>query len=141
MNKELVELLNIEDKLPDIPKPDFTSDEEWNFARKNIMDTIANGNEALKELLEIAKAAQHPGAYEMIVGLVKELVNGNKVLLETKRIDQQIKNDINKGSQPTATDQTAKTINNNMFFGTTAEFAKMIEEQKKKVIDGEIIND
>jgi hypothetical protein len=140
MNKELVELLNLEDKLPDIPKASLNPDEEWDFARQNIMNVIASGNEALKELLEIAKASQHPGAYEMIVGLVKELVNGNKVLLETKRIDQQIKLDDGKAKQPVP-DQNAQTINNNMFFGTTAEFAKMIEEQKKKVIDGEIIND
>ena len=140
MNKELVELLNLEDNIPDIKKVKLDPNDEWEFSRNNIMQVMSKGNDALDELMSIAKASQHPGAYEMIVGLVKELVNGNKVLMETKRIDQQIKLD-EVGANKQTPDQNAQTINNNIFLGTTAAFAKIAEEYKNKIINGEPLDD
>ena len=122
MDDKLSEILNIRTVNPDKVAAIAKDTDEWEYARASIMDAIATGNDAMGELLAISKASNHPAAYEVLTALLKEVIAGSKVLMETKRVNQQIEQDAGGGGP--------QTIHNNMFVGSTAELAKILEAKR-----------
>lgn len=124
MNENLANILNITPETviePDVPR----ETDEWDYAKQNIIKAIAMGNVALEEMVSISKQSQHPAAYEVLTALLKEVIVGSKTLMDAKRVNQQITNDNGQSSAPQITQ-------NNLFVGTTAEIAKIIEAKRKE---------
>ena len=48
-------------------------------------DLIIKGNSAMDQLLAVAKESEHPRAYEVAAGLIKNLADMNKDLLELQK--------------------------------------------------------
>ena len=48
------------------------------FARENIRELVTQGNQAVNELMLIARDGQHPRAFEVLSGLMKNLADMNK---------------------------------------------------------------
>ena len=55
------------------------------FARENIRELISKGNSAIDQLLLVARDTEHPRAYEVAAGLIKNLGDLNKDLLEIQK--------------------------------------------------------
>lgn len=98
---------------------------DFEIARANIHTLIENAQEAMHKLSQIADSSQHPRAYEVYAKLMDTVLQANKDLLELQTKIRQIK----QVDEPTNTQ--AKTINNNMFVGSTSELQKIIEGMKK----------
>lgn len=94
-------------------------DNDFEFARKNYYDLLVKGSEALEEMMEVARATEHPRAFEVLSGMMKNVadINGNLIDLHKK------KSDMEKNLQPALPNQTT---NNNVFVGSTAELQKML---------------
>ena len=109
---------------------DETSDAEQDFelARKNLQELAKKGNKALDELIMLAKNSEHPRAYEVVATLIKTLADTNKDLLETRK--RKIDIDKARGVQ---NDGSPKTVNNNLFVGSTAELQKFLKERAKNL--------
>lgn len=97
-------------------------DDDFDYARGNMIAAIEKGQEALSGVLEVAGMSQHPRAYEVAATLVKTLADANKDLLEL----QKRKKDLT-GVGPTPT-----TVNNNLFVGSTAELQQLIKKQNEQ---------
>jgi len=95
-------------------------DDDYEFARRNLYDIIERGQEALTDMIDFAKQAQHPRAYEVVGSLINNLVDANQKLLH---LSKQVKDITAKA--PTEDDK--KTINNNLFVGSTAELQKLLK--------------
>jgi len=104
---------------------DDDSDSDFQYARENLYNLIERGQDGLDELLEIAKASQHPRAFEVVGQLVDKLTTTNKELLNLHKSKKDIKTE--KGG-PTS-------VNNNLFVGSTAELQKFLK--KEKVVEEE----
>ena len=104
---------------------DDDSDSDFQYARENLYNLIERGQDGLDELLEIAKASQHPRAFEVVGQLVDKLTTTNKELLNLHKSKKDIKTE--RGG-PTS-------VNNNLFVGSTAELQKFFK--KEKVIEEE----
>lgn len=102
-----------------------SANKDFEYARANLYGVIENGQEALMKLAQIADASQHPRAFEVLSTLMKTIVDANKDLLE---LQSKIR-DIKDADDPQ--NEKAKTINNNLFVGSTAELQKMIADLKK----------
>ena len=98
-------------------------EDDFEFARQNIRDTIAKGGLMLNELIEICQQSGHPRAFEVASQHFKNLVEANRQLLENKRSNVQMMREQAKGSRPEVTNQ-------NLFVGTTAELARMLQTLK-----------
>jgi len=98
-------------------------EDDAEFARGNIRNLIEKGNKAMDELLLVANASEHPRAYEVAAGLIKNLSDLNKDLLEI----QKRKKDLSP--QETS---NAKNINVDkaVFVGSTAELVKLLKTNK-----------
>jgi hypothetical protein len=100
--------------------------EDFTFARANIREVVENGNDAIAKLAVIADQSQNPRAFEVLAKLMDSMVTANEKLLE---IQQKIR-DLDKADMP-HDDEAKKAITNNLFVGSTADLAKIIENMKK----------
>ena len=94
------------------------------FARDNIRELVTQGNQAVNELMLIARDGQHPRAFEVLSGLMKNLADMNKDLLEI----QKRKKDL----APKAESQNNLSIDKAVFVGSTAELVRMLKTQKQE---------
>jgi hypothetical protein len=93
------------------------------FARGNIKNLIEKGNTAIDELLQVARHSEHPRAYEVAAGLIKNLSDLNKDLLEIQKKKQELEG--NKG-------QSNKDVNIDkaVFIGSTTELMKLLKNKE-----------
>tara|TARA_B100001094_G_C18192862_1_gene808496 strand:- start:2818 stop:3336 length:519 start_codon:yes stop_codon:yes gene_type:complete len=100
---------------------------DYKFARKNLKNAVNIGNEALEDLIEIAKSSQQPRAYEVIATLVKNvsdasdrLMDVNKKLHEIEIISEPEKNLKNMDKLE------LNQQNNTYYVGSTADLQELI---------------
>lgn len=91
------------------------------FARQNIRELLTKGGKAIEELAVVARDSQHPRAYEVMAGMLKNLSDLNKDLLE-----------IQKRKKDLTGESVAKNINVDkaVFIGSTADLIKQIKSTK-----------
>jgi hypothetical protein len=87
--------------------------------KTNLQDLIDQGKDAMEEILQIAKAGQHPRAFEVYGTLLKNVVDANKELLA---VQKQMR-EMNKQNQPSGATHIDKAI----FVGSTSELNKLIK--------------
>ena len=88
-------------------------------SKENLQGIIDQGKEAMEEILQIAKAGQHPRAFEVYGTLLKNMVDANKELLN---IQKQMREMDNKTK-----DKSGTQIDKAIFIGSTAELNKLIK--------------
>lgn len=96
-------------------------EDDYQYARSNIINIIDKGQEALNDLLNVAQASQHPRGYEVIATLIKTVSEANKDLLELAKSKKAVEGD----KQP-------QKVTNNLFVGSTAELQKMLKDVDDK---------
>jgi hypothetical protein len=129
--KNMAELFDVTpvvktEKLPVvIPKPpsdvvDLDQDltDAYNQSKENLQDIIDQGKDAMEEILQIAKASEHPRAFEVYGTLLKNVVDANKELIS---LQKQMR-DMN-GKKETNNTNIDKAI----FVGSTAELSKLLK--------------
>ncbi|NBP55028.1 terminase [bacterium] len=95
---------------------------DFNTSRANLHNLLIKGEEALKHSLEIAKQSEHPRAFEVVGNMIKQLADVNQQLLDLHK--QQA--DVGRVQK-----QESKTVNNNVFIGSTNELNKIIKNYKE----------
>ena len=131
----LNEIFDVESELVDDVKPpivrehrdDLPDDiaKDYTYARENLYDVIEKGTSALDELVHLAKASEHPRAFEVVSQLTKTLVDANKDLLEIqKKVKSLRKEDEKKGPN---------NVTNALFVGSTSELQKLIKGDNEDV--------
>jgi hypothetical protein len=88
-------------------------------SKENLQGIIDQGKEAMGEILEIAKAGQHPRAFEVYGTLLKNMVDANKELLSIQKQIREMEG-IKKDSSGTNIDKA-------IFVGSTSELSKFLK--------------
>ncbi len=101
-----------------VPPPDLNNDFE--FARTNMYDAIVKGQDALDELVGIAKQNQQARTFEVLSTLINTLVSANKELVELHKKHK----DLTKDDAPV----NKTNINNNLVVSA----ADLLDMLKKK---------
>ena len=103
---------------------DDKMNKDYEYARSNFYNVIESGTEALEQMLDVAKASEHPRAYEVVSTIMKTLVDANKdlVKMSTDKLKVEEEN----------IDTTPKglTTNNNLFVGSTNELQQLLKDMK-----------
>lgn len=94
-------------------------------SKENLQGLIDQGKEAMDEILTIAKAGQHPRAFEVYGTILKNMVDANKELLNMQKQMREMSGMKDKSSGSTNIDKA-------IFVGSTAELAKLIKDGNKK---------
>jgi len=128
--KKLNDILDIATEVIDVPdeiskRPvtpvttDLTSD--YDFSRDQYQNLIEKGNDALNELLAIAKEGEQPRAFEVATQLINSLTATTKELL----VLQKTKKEIEKTDKPVKNE-------NNLFVGSTKELQELLKMKNNK---------
>jgi|TARA_R110000796_G_scaffold187964_3_gene304912 hypothetical protein len=135
MNDDIADSLGLEPMTPTLrgviiePNRKIAQDKEdkedqperdYEYARGNFYNVIEKGTQALEDMLEVARASEHPRAYEVVSTLMKTLVDANKDLVSMGE----------KKRQAQAPEEERKVTNNNMFVGSTAELQQLLKDMK-----------
>jgi len=131
LNEKLSEALEIEpisfveENASEIVPVENTSevDDDAEFARCNIRSLITKGNQAMDQLLHVAKESEHPRAYEVAAGLIKNLSELNKDLLEIQKRRKDL-------SPQEAASVKNVNVDKAVFVGSTAELVKLLKTTK-----------
>ena len=132
--KKLNDVLEIADDIIDIELPeekkdlspsvtvgttDLTSD--YDFSRDQYHNLIEKGNDALEDLIVIAKEGESPRAFEVVTQLINSLSATTKELLVLQKTLKEV-----EGSKAPVKNE------NNLFVGSTKELQELLEMKKKK---------
>jgi len=98
---------------------DLTSD--YDFSRDQYHNLVTKGNDALDELLAVAKESESARAYEVAAMLIRNLSDTTKELLQLQKTKKEIEKDV----------QDPHTVNNSLFIGSTKELQDLLLEKKK----------
>lgn len=95
--------------------------DDFEYARGNMIAAIEKGQEALSGIVDVAGMSQHPRSYEVVATLVKAVADANKDLLELSKKRKELEKTDDGGP---------KTVNNNLYLGSTADLLKLLKDNK-----------
>ena len=101
------------------PNEDLSSD--YNFSREQYHKLIDKGNDALEELLAVAKESESARAYEVTAMLIRNLSDTTKELLQLQKTKKEIEKET----------KDPNTVNNSLFIGSTKELQDLLLEKKE----------
>lgn len=96
---------------------------DFEQSRKNLQLLLMQGEDALMGALEVAKASEHPRAFEVVGTLIKQMADVNQQLLDLHQQKQKIEGATEGGSS-----KKQVTNNNAIFVGSTSDLSKMIKK-------------
>ena len=120
MEEQKKPLVPVVNKSP-VDELDLKTDlvDAYEQSKSNLQDIIDQGKDAMDEILQIAKAGQHPRAFEVYGTLLKNMVEANDRLLKMQKEMRDMDGKKNDGG--TKIDKAA------IFVGSTAELNKLIK--------------
>jgi len=99
-------------------------DNDYEFARETLYDMICKGRDGVEEMLEVAKASEHPRAYEVLAKLIKDTSDVSNQLMTLHKQ----KKDLEKVDTPALPAPAGGTTTNNVFVGSTTELQRMLKD-------------
>ena len=103
-------------------------DNDYEFARETLYDMICKGRDGVEEMLEVAKASEHPRAYEVLAKLMKDTADVSGQLMN---LHQQKKN-IEREDKPKQAALPAGDTN--VFIGSTTDLQRMLKDINEKEV-------
>jgi len=106
-----------------IPKTDGKDDDiDYNYARENYYNLIERNQDAVEEMLEIAKQSEHARSFEVVGQLIKAGLDANEALMKLHKTKKELSAE---KSGPTQ-------VTNALFVGSTAELQKLLKSKLKE---------
>ena len=99
-----------------------TANNDFEYARQIYHDLLAKGSESMEEMMEVARATEHPRAFEVLSNMMKNIadINGNLMDMHKKKQDFEQK-------EQRALPQGQTT--NNVFVGSTSDLQRMLQNE------------
>jgi len=123
---EITSLVPTSEMRPDtpariVPKTGKDDDIDYNYTRENYYNLIERNQDAIEEMLEIAKQSEHPRAFEVVGQLIKSGLDANKELMGLHKTKKELS--IEKSGD-------GVSVNNAVFVGSTAELQKLLKAKR-----------
>jgi hypothetical protein len=114
-----------------------SQENDFQYVRENLYDVIDKSREALDSVMQLAQQSQHPRAYEVLNQLLRTVadVSNNLTDLHIKRT----KIEVDKQRSGVGNINN-RTINNNVFVGTTADIQKLLANLPTPLDEDNIID-
>ena len=103
------------------PPEEKNVDNDYKYSRDTYYELVEKGKQSLELMIEVARESEHPRAFEVLSGMIKNIsdVNDRLMDLNKKKKDLDRKEEIKN---------IAKTTNN-LFVGSTAELQKILKNE------------
>ena len=90
---------------------------DFELVRRIKHGLLVKGEEALEDMIQVARATEHPRAYEVLSGMLKNVSEAGDSLIDIHKK----KHDMEKKEVP-----ALPTTNNNVFVGSTTDLQRML---------------
>ena len=93
---------------------------DFDYSRNTYYELIEKGKDALEDMIDVARSSEHPRAYEVLSGMIKNVSDVNDRLM-----------DLNKKQKDLDRKDEAMQIENqtnNVFLTSTADLQKMLRQ-------------
>jgi len=98
---------------------------DYDYSRETYYELIEKGKDALENMIEVARESEHPRAYEVLSGMIKNVSDVNDRLMDLNKKQKEINREEVK--------QVGNTTNN-VFLGSTSDLQKLLQNDKE-IID------
>lgn len=122
-----------EETLPAVQvEQEGTTEFETDFqeVRKNLKELVKKGSVSVEDILQIAKASDHPRAFEVAAGFLKQLADINHQIIDLHKK----KKDITQVNPDDQAKIIHNTQNNIVFSGSTRDMQKLLKERGAELI-------
>lgn len=106
-----------------LPALKAQKNDDYEYARQNLYDIIEKGQNALEDIIDIAKQSESARAFEVATNLIKTMAEANKDLLNLAKAKKDLEKD---DSIPD------KQVTNNNLVLTSADLLKMIKDKSNE---------
>jgi len=97
---------------------------DYEYSRETLFDLINKGRDALEDMIQVARESEHPRAFEVLSGLIKNVADVNDKLMDLNKKHK----DINAKEKPLLPQgQTT----NNLFVGSTTDLQRLLHQQNE----------
>ena len=94
---------------------------DYEYSRETLFDLINKGRDALEEMIAVARESEHPRAFEVLSGLIKNVADVNDKLMDLNKKHK----DMNKKEEQKQIGNTT----NNLYVGSTSDLQRMLQRQ------------
>ena len=103
------------------PREEKNVDNDYKYSRDTYYELVEKGKQSLELMIEVARESEHPRAFEVLSGMIKNIsdVNDRLMDLNKKKKDLDRKEEIKNIANTT----------NNLFVGSTAELQKLLKNE------------
>jgi len=110
----------VEEHLRHIKMSDDKVKNDYDYSRDTYYELIEKGKDALENMIEVARESEHPRAYEVLSGMIKNVSDVNDRLMDLNKKQKQLDEE-----QP---QRQIENQTNNVFLSSTADLQKMLRE-------------
>jgi hypothetical protein len=100
---------------------------DYDYSRATYYELIEKGKESLDLMIEVARESEHPRAFEVLSGMVKNISDVNDRLMDLNKKHK----DINLPDK----NETKQITNNNVFLGSTTDLQRLLRNEEKVILD------
>jgi len=93
---------------------------DYDYSRETYYELIEKGKDALEMMIEVARESEHPRAYEVLSGMIKNVSDVNDRLMDLNKKQKQL----DMEEQP----KQIENQTNNVFLSSTADLQKLLKE-------------
>ncbi len=103
------------------PPEEKNVDNDYKYSRDTYYELVEKGKQSLELMIEVARESEHPRAFEVLSGMIKNIsdVNDRLMDLNKKKKDLDRKEEIKNIANTT----------NNLFVGSTSELQKLLKNE------------
>ena len=107
------------------PPEEKNIDNDYKYSRDTYYELVEKGKQSLELMIEVARESEHPRAFEVLPGMIKNISDVNDRLMDLNKKKKEIdkKDDIKKVANTT----------NNLFVGSTTELQKLLKNESEIV--------
>ena len=127
MKTSLTKNLPVKEKLPKIAIDKDIKD-DYEFSRETYKNLIKVGSRSLDILADLARASEHPRAFEVLSKSIKDIGDTTEKLMALQKAHQDLTAE--------EREEVKKLTQNNVFIGSTTDLQRLLlDKDKDRVID------
>src|SRR6056300_24736 len=107
------------------PPEEKNIDNDYKYSRDTYYELVEIGKQSLELMMEVARESEHPRAFEVLSGMIKNIYDVNDRLMDLNKK----KKDIDKKDEIKKVENTT----NNLFVGSTTELQKLLKNESEIV--------
>ena len=108
-----------------LPPEEKNVDNAYKYSRDTYYELVEKGKESLELMIEVARESEHPRAFEVLSGMIKNISDVNDRLMDL--------NKKKKGLDKKDEIQKIANTTNNLFVGSTTELQKLLKNESEIV--------